>query len=163
VANLEQEREKRARYRETHKEYNKQYREEHKEEIKIKQKEWREQNKEQIALKAKEFREAHQEEIKLKAKEKYQRNKDKQKSHQLQMMYGISLAQLEDMILSQNSKCAICGKELTIQKGGYVVDHDHTTGKVRGILCPQCNFLLGNAQDNLDIMKGAIKYLEGGR
>jgi hypothetical protein len=56
--------------------------------------------------------------------------------------YGITLEQKVSMIKSQNSKCAICDKEFESTRSTHV-DHCHTTGKVRGILCNVCNTKLG--------------------
>ena len=42
---------------------------------------------------------------------------------------------------------------------GWVVDHDHETGDVRGVLCNPCNIILGKAKDNPDILKNAANYL----
>lgn len=55
----------------------------------------------------------------------------------------------------QNGRCAICTREKPL-----VVDHCHTKKKVRGLLCRSCNLTLGNVEDNVDFLKGAIKYLE---
>lgn len=69
------------------------------------------------------------------------------------------------MMEEQQSACAICYNQVEFQQGkglsqeGATVDHDHTTGKVRGILCGSCNNLLGRAQDNETILLNAIKYL----
>jgi len=55
--------------------------------------------------------------------------------------------------------CEICGKPLQKGKGKSGIDHNHETGELRGILCIQCNSLLGFAKDNVATLKSAIKYL----
>ncbi len=72
---------------------------------------------------------------------------------------GISRADQEALFASQNAQCAICDKEITFVKSH--LDHCHTTGKVRGFLCQWCNYILGNAKDDLKILQRAIEYLEG--
>jgi len=64
-----------------------------------------------------------------------------------------------EMLETQDGNCAICKAE----QASLYVDHDHKTGKVRGLLCEQCNFLLGNAKDNVNILASAVKYLETNR
>ena len=75
--------------------------------------------------------------------------------------YGIDANYVEELYVLQNKKCKICNKEYpTVSKhGGLYIDHCHTTGKVRGLLCAKCNILLGNANDNVSILKSAIDYL----
>lgn len=57
----------------------------------------------------------------------------------------------------QGSKCDICG--VMEHKLTWQTDHNHVTGKTRGILCADCNFLLGNAKDDTSILLSAIEYL----
>jgi hypothetical protein len=57
----------------------------------------------------------------------------------------------------QKNRCAICGKKV---KGNLCGDHDHTQKKPRGLLCTSCNLLLGNAKENLTILKNAMRYLK---
>lgn len=62
----------------------------------------------------------------------------------------------------QDGKCAICGKGpggMSNTKKRLVVDHNHKTGKIRGLLCGSCNIGLGHFKDNVEILKSAIKYL----
>ena len=78
--------------------------------------------------------------------------------------YGISYDDMCSMYTQQNGCCLICGKAISLvsgktKKGKVHVDHDHVTGKVRGLLCTKCNTLLGMAEDNLDIIQAAYNYL----
>lgn len=80
------------------------------------------------------------------------------KSHQYLMKsrYGITPAEYQQMIVSQDGKCAICGNHFIRTPQ---IDHDHITGKVRALLCYKCNSLLGYAYDDVDILQNAIDYL----
>jgi DNA-directed RNA polymerase subunit RPC12/RpoP len=72
----------------------------------------------------------------------------------------LSFADKELMLFSQNYLCAACGKDLnTIEAERICIDHDHITGKVRGILCSNCNVALGQAHDNIGILYKLIAYL----
>jgi Recombination endonuclease VII len=68
--------------------------------------------------------------------------------------YGISAADYLDLLRVQNEKCAICRKP-----GDLVIDHDHETGAVRGLLCARCNSGLGFFADAPDRLANAIVYL----
>jgi hypothetical protein len=72
-------------------------------------------------------------------------------------MYGLSSAELA-ALLEQHSVCAIC-KTASWGKKGPVVDHDHATGAVRGILCSHCNMGLGRFRDDPAILRAALEYL----
>ena len=76
----------------------------------------------------------------------------------LQNRYGITLEQKQHMIASQNGKCAIC--ETKLDNGKHTcVDHCHTTGKIRKILCRSCNIMIGHSKENTEILNKAIQYL----
>lgn len=77
------------------------------------------------------------------------------KCAQLRRLYGITLAEFDAMVQAQGGACAICGD--TTKR--LCVDHDHTTGKVRQILCNLCNVTLGSLED-ADWMRRAAAYLE---
>jgi hypothetical protein len=87
----------------------------------------------------------------------------KQKEH-LKKSYNLTIEQYNEMLKQQNGVCAICGKE-EITKDSLrnvrklSVDHNHKTGKIRGLLCASCNHVLGNAKDNIEILLKAIAYL----
>jgi len=74
--------------------------------------------------------------------------------------YGITREQFDEMWEEQGHLCAICRR--TPGGKGPCVDHDHKTGKVRGILCLNCNHALGQMLDDPDFLMNAITYLEHG-
>lgn len=84
------------------------------------------------------------------------------RARSLKSRYGISIEQYEEMLNSQNGKCAICASSSNGYRGKYgmAVDHCHLTGKVRSLLCNRCNNGIGHFQDNLNLMYKAVKYLE---
>jgi len=77
----------------------------------------------------------------------------------LNYYYGITSRQREDIWIEQYKKCAICKKQINTWKQSRV-DHNHQTKKVRGILCNDCNLLLGHAFDSPEILQAAISYLQ---
>lgn len=74
----------------------------------------------------------------------------------------MTLEQYNAMLIEQKGVCAICGKSEEVSpKGVLSIDHDHTTGKVRGLLCDTCNRGgLGHFYDNVSLLRNAIKYLK---
>lgn len=71
--------------------------------------------------------------------------------------YGITVAQYNELILKQNGACAICKTEGNRQS--LSVDHDHETGRIRGLLCHNCNLAIGLCHDSIEILKASIEYL----
>lgn len=82
--------------------------------------------------------------------------KERLKRNRLMTRYGLTPENVIEMALEQNNTCKICSSILTSPH----IDHCHTTGRVRGILCSSCNLALGLFKDNTEILKSAIKYLE---
>lgn len=86
------------------------------------------------------------------------------KDSHLRGAFGITLAEYGDMLLAQGGVCATCKKPETQTRHGKVkalsVDHDHVTGKVRGLLCGHCNTALGKVGDNRDVLLAMISYLD---
>jgi hypothetical protein len=68
---------------------------------------------------------------------------DFQRRTQYTFRYGLSTENFQTLWEKQGKKCAICGTPFQLEYGKYGVDHDHKTGKVRGILCMRCNIALG--------------------
>lgn len=73
--------------------------------------------------------------------------------------YRITLEQYDAMLSSQNGVCAACGGVNASGKPLFV-DHNHTTGQVRGLLCSMCNSSIGLAKESADILKKLASYLE---
>lgn len=92
-------------------------------------------------------------------------NARKIKDTTLRYKYGITLDECEQMLVAQNHACGICRRPLPdkrFPKREYIVDHDHKTGAVRGILCHKCNTSLGGFGDDPETLKAALSYLQGG-
>ena len=87
------------------------------------------------------------------------------KEHKLKTRYNITIEDYNKLLIKQNNICAICGKEeISTDCKGKIrklsVDHNHSTGKVRGLLCGKCNQGIGNLDENIYNLKMAIRYLE---
>ena len=95
--------------------------------------------------------------------------KDYDKIHYKIKKFNISLDQYKKMLKEQDGRCLICGRDFDDiyrnPKQNHIyytprIDHDHKTGKVRGILCHHCNTALGSFYENPLILVRAIKYLK---
>jgi hypothetical protein len=84
-------------------------------------------------------------------------------SRYLQRCYGITLRQYEKLRQNQENLCAICLREGFVMASHHkmklVVDHCHTSGRVRGLLCHNCNRALGLLRDSDEVLRRAINYL----
>ena len=98
-------------------------------------------------------------------KDYHSRNKEKvaliNRKHKLKKNYNISIDDYNLMLSNQNGCCKICGTKELKRKGVkyFCVDHDHKNGNVRGLLCHDCNVLVGKLKDSLDLCKKVIQYL----
>lgn len=101
----------------------------------------------------------------------YKANKDKVKeTHRIyhyKTKYKMSVDEYNSMLETQNNVCAVCQKPETTKghRTGLLrnlsIDHCHTTGKIRGLLCTNCNHVLGKFNDDEELFKRAINYLKG--
>ena len=102
---------------------------------------------------------------KAKARTYYHRNggSERAKVRHIERKYGLSKEEFEALLHKQECKCAICRNPLKVNSGnggdGPCIDHCHDTGKVRGILCNNCNRGLGMFKDNTEYLTSAISYL----
>jgi hypothetical protein len=81
------------------------------------------------------------------------------KSH-LKIHYNLTLEEYDNMYMSQHGSCAVCKTHVTQLNKRLAVDHDHDTGRVRGLLCDNCNRGLGSFKDNRKLLEQAMEYLD---
>ena len=96
-------------------------------------------------------------------RKKWESDPKNRRRRKLRQKYGLTLEDYDKMMEAQNGKCKICGSSETKNKRYEFlpVDHCHTTGKVRGLLCDFCNVGLGRFEDDIERLENAIKYLKG--
>jgi hypothetical protein len=140
-------------------------------EEKEKRRQYYQQNKQKFIDKAKAWKAANPEKAKESSRKSTEKSRSleskKSKKHRhLKNKYGISLEQYQQMYNQQLGSCLICKTPLLFQnlEGEHSktanVDHCHTTGKVRGLLCNSCNRGLGFFQDNSALLRHAAEYLD---
>ena len=96
---------------------------------------------------------------KLAHKTGYLRNRDKVVEAKLKRKFGISLSEYNLKLKKQNGRCAICGKTPEQNRKMLAVDHNHVTGKNRGLLCSSCNICIGFIEKNLLDFSAISGYL----
>jgi len=124
----------------------------------------------------------HRDTLCEKTRSRYETNLDRERKRSLEKArrpesrnlhyvrnYGISLEEYERLLNEQGRRCRICRtddpgtqRRNCSKPPSFAVDHDHRTGKVRGLLCERCNRGLGQFRDNAGILKAAISYLTEG-
>lgn len=134
------------------KEYNRRYRERHPDRVKMSRKKWNDahldrrrnqtRSKEKVNLLARLWRQQYPERV-LEANRKFRKRKKE--------------AVIERSLREQNGSCAICKKPFLRTPHQ---DHCHKTGRQRGLLCGACNMGIGHFNDDIQVLKSAIEYLE---
>jgi len=86
-------------------------------------------------------------------------------AYALMQYYGITIEQYDAMRENQGYACAVCGiseteLEVSGKRGRLTVDHNHTTGDIRALLCARCNAALGNLREEPAIMRALARYIE---
>lgn len=89
------------------------------------------------------------------------RSPERRRKYRLKTVYGITVEDYDRMYLEQFGRCKICDKHQQEFTKRLYVDHCHITGKVRGLLCFNCNIAIGKLGDSPDICIKAAKYLKG--
>jgi hypothetical protein len=96
--------------------------------------------------------------------EKYKKYRDNRKNenreNSLKANFGINIKEYNVILEKQNHCCDICGLHKSNFTRQLAVDHCHTTDKVRGLLCVNCNLAIGNFRDDITVLKKAINYLQ---
>ena len=134
--------------------YARAYRAKNRDKVNAYQRAWNEANKDKVKKKSSQYRKTH------KAKNP---NVDRDKHYKKR--YGLTVEEYDKISASQNYVCAICSlPESKVKKNGIklilVVDHDHSTGKVRQLLCNKCNIFIGHIETSNAPLSAYIEYLE---
>jgi hypothetical protein len=95
----------------------------------------------------------------LRANRRKERDPFVARKAELKRLYGITFDDYIKMFIQQGEVCAICKNKCKTKKM-LSVDHDHKTGKIRGLLCNRCNAALGMLRDDPTIIKRALYYIE---
>lgn len=109
----------------------------------------------------KHYRDTHQEKRAALNKAWYAAVPGRMKNSNLKSLYGITLEQYDSLLASQGGHCAICPATEPGGRGGWKVDHDHVTGKVRGLLCDSCNKMCSEHFEKYHVAGAA--YIEAAR
>ncbi|MFQ6212473.1 endonuclease VII domain-containing protein, partial [Bacillus mobilis] len=113
-----------------------------------------------------EYRREHPERVRATAARSYRRTYQTTRAYKLKRLYGLTVLEYDDLFKAQGGRCAICRQPETARdnKTGAVrdlaVDHCHNSSKVRGLLCARCNSAIGLLNDDADVLRSAIRYLE---
>jgi len=97
--------------------------------------------------------------VKRSYRERPGRVQGKARGYHLKSKYGLSEADWDDLFARQGKRCAVCGT--ADSEAQWRTDHDHVSGRVRGILCHHCNVALGHFRDIPARLRAAALYLEG--
>ena len=90
-------------------------------------------------------------------------DQEKAKERHLQAKYKITLKEYDKILEKQDGGCKICKIKTPGRQGRFHFDHDHLTGKIRGLLCNKCNLGLGQFKDDPEILIAAAHYLINSR
>ena len=93
-------------------------------------------------------------------KKRYSKAPEVHRAYLYKKKYGVTLQEYDELLAEQNGCCKICGTDTPNGQGRFVIDHNHVTGEVRGLLCSTCNTGLGNFYDNPDHLIKAAHYLK---
>lgn len=121
---------------------------------------WAQANPEKARESARNYYHRNKEKVKKRAAEWRKDNPDRSRAwrdkHRIEK-YGLTGDQYESLLALQGSKCAICKDDFVVTPH---IDHCHSTGKVRGLLCSTCNTALGKFKDDVEVLTSAITYLQ---
>jgi hypothetical protein len=142
-------------------EYSKKYHQEHREENCAKGKKWRQENEKAYRAKKRAYYLKNKDRISAKAKQWDLDHPEESWANDIRYRFGITRDTYYAMLSEQGGVCKICGGKPTGRRNRLSVDHDHTTGIIRGLLCEHCNRGLGCFKDDLGLFRKVIEYLQG--
>ncbi len=88
-------------------------------------------------------------------------NPERTREYKYKMKYGMTIADYDALLKRQGGCCAICGKPAAEATRRLVIDHDHASGQVRGLLCDSCNIFLGYFEKCKNNFVEFQKYIDG--
>lgn len=125
-------------------------------------KRWYHANKKKAKASQKKWYNKNQLKLKQYRKQYYRKNKARTKAinrNSVLKHFGLTLESYNKMLMDQNFRCYICRVKVKRLKKSLAVDHDHKTGKVRGLLCNTCNIVLGLVKESTMRLGSMIDYL----
>jgi hypothetical protein len=128
------------------------------EKLKLSKKTWVKSNPDKVRSQWQKSIQKNKEQRKARSRKAYKENPERFKNTNLKSKYGITLKEYNELLFKQNGVCEICSQKC---KTGFSlsVDHCHRTGKVRGLLCVECNTGIGKLKDSPKLLFKAISYL----
>lgn len=142
----------------------------------LREQKWRDENREHVRARARRRHAANPEKGRARARAYYRANKDmvkkytrkyalanpdKVRAYNLKHLFGLSVVAFQDLVRQQGGTCAGCLAQLPPHMRACV-DHDHQTGRVRGLLCQGCNIALGRVHDVPETLERLAAYLRKG-
>lgn len=104
------------------------------------------------------YREKNRDKINKRTRDWNKKYPEKRKNTDLKYSYGLTLIEFNELLAKQDNRCAICSNLI---KGRNIhTDHNHITGKVRGLLCKNCNLGIGLFKDNFSLLIRAADYIK---
>lgn len=125
--------------------------------------EWKRKNPDRARKQLYEWRDKNMDKMTAATERWRERNPEKQAANARRYglrRFGLTPEQYDDMLAAQQFSCAICRKHQTLFKRRLAVDHHHETGKVRALLCDNCNKGIGCLQEDPEIFAAAVAYLK---
>jgi hypothetical protein len=123
-------------------------------------------NREEVNANLREYYRENADALKAQKKERYKKNPKRYQAEtrrvKLFSEYGLTIEQYDLMVIKQAGRCAICAGP-PVHNKRLTVDHSHSNGTVRGLLCSECNSGLGFFKDSIIILERALKYLQRDR
>ena len=126
------------------------------ESVRERKRKWRDANSESERERRRKWRAANSEREAEQGRKWYQNNLERVRERSRKRKYGLDTPTFEAMLVGQHYCCAICNTSIDDSSN---IDHCHTTGIVRGLLCSACNKGLGHFKDDVQLLASAIDYL----
>lgn len=122
---------------------------------------WYWENRENAMAASRQYRKENPDKFRAAGQRWRDANKDKRRKTRLEWVYGLTAEQFDAMFEQQGGKCANIGcRVVHTDKRPLQVDHCHESGQIRGLLCRECNLVLGKMQDDINRIEGLSQYLQ---